>query len=178
VDTEGKYKNYTEYTEFVQELMETVGLERKELELPKGQALLWAANLFHGGSPILERSSTRYSQVTHYFFEKCAYYTPLRSSMAEQIYWRNELRDIRTGEVVQHYYLGQPFNPPRANALLAEQLDEREREIAALTEQLASITGSRSWRLAQGVRKAHALVGPHVSRLKRVLGQGMRTARD
>jgi Phytanoyl-CoA dioxygenase (PhyH) len=142
----GDYRKYGAYVEFVRELMETAGLERKELKLAKGQALLWAANLFHGGNPILDPKSTRYSQVTHYYFEKCAYYTPMRSSMAGQIYWRRKgLQDIRTGEAIRHYYLGNPFAPP-------------------------SYSGSRSWRLVQGVRKARAVVAPHGRRLKRVLG--------
>jgi hypothetical protein len=152
VNMEGDDRNYSVYTEFVRELMETAGLERRVLSLAKGQALLWAANLFHGGSAILDRNSTRYSQVTHYYFEKCAYYTPMYSSMAGQVYWRRGLQDIRTGEVVQHYYLGNPFYPPLYSR-------------------------GRPWRLVQGVRKARAVMTPHASRLKRVMGLGMRKIR-
>jgi hypothetical protein len=43
----------------------------------KGQALIWAANLLHGGAPQKNRALTRQSQVTHYFFEGCSYFTPL-----------------------------------------------------------------------------------------------------
>ena len=43
----------------------------------KGQALIWDANLLHGGAPQTDRSLTRHSQVTHYFFEGCSYFTPL-----------------------------------------------------------------------------------------------------
>lgn len=43
----------------------------------KGQALIWASNLLHGGAPQTNRSLTRHSQVTHYFFEGCTYFTPL-----------------------------------------------------------------------------------------------------
>lgn len=43
----------------------------------KGQALIWDANLLHGGAPQTDRSLTRHSQVTHYFFEDCSYFTPL-----------------------------------------------------------------------------------------------------
>ena len=41
----GDYGNYRVYVEFVRELMETVGLERKELELAKGRYPL-------GGEPL------------------------------------------------------------------------------------------------------------------------------
>lgn len=43
----------------------------------KGQALIWDANLWHGGGPQTDRSLTRHSQVAHYFFEGCSYWTPL-----------------------------------------------------------------------------------------------------
>jgi hypothetical protein len=41
----------------------------------KGYAILD----FPGGEPILNPSKTRWSQVTHYFFDNCAYDTPLAS---------------------------------------------------------------------------------------------------
>jgi hypothetical protein len=56
--------------------------------LPRGTALIWAANLLHGGAPIVDRTKTRHSQVTHYFFAGCRYHTPLLSSAAE-IHWRH-----------------------------------------------------------------------------------------
>ena len=43
----------------------------------KGEALIWDANLWHGGAPQTDRSLTRHSQVTHYFFEGCSYWAPL-----------------------------------------------------------------------------------------------------
>jgi Phytanoyl-CoA dioxygenase (PhyH) len=43
----------------------------------KRQALIWDANLWHGGALQTDRSLTRHSQVTHYFFEGCTYWTPL-----------------------------------------------------------------------------------------------------
>jgi hypothetical protein len=108
----GDYRNYVVYTDFLRDMLEARGLKREEVRVPKGRALLWAANLMHGGSPIIDPNSTRHSQVTHYYFEKCAYYTPMLSRpMIGKIHWRLDLRDIRTGEGVQHYYLGQPFDP-------------------------------------------------------------------
>ena len=50
----------------------------KEQFLPKrGELLIWHANLLHGGEPIQHRSSRRWSQVNHYFFENCLYTTPM-----------------------------------------------------------------------------------------------------
>ena len=42
----------------------------------KGQALIWCANLLHGGSHQKNLTLTRWSQVTHYYFDDCIYYTP------------------------------------------------------------------------------------------------------
>jgi len=52
----------------------------KQEFLPKrGELLIWHANLLHGGKPVQDRSSRRWSQVIHYFFSDCLYTTPLRS---------------------------------------------------------------------------------------------------
>lgn len=51
---------------------------KKSIYLPKkGEVLIWHANLLHGGSKVLDNSKSRWSQVTHYYFEDCEYYTPL-----------------------------------------------------------------------------------------------------
>lgn len=47
--------------------------------LRKGQVAVWAADLAHGGSPILDPASTRRSLVIHFYFEDCLYYTPMHS---------------------------------------------------------------------------------------------------
>jgi hypothetical protein len=73
---------YPLYEDFVQALIAAHGLERREINVKKGQALVWSANLFHGGAPILDRSRSRNSQVTHYYFSGCYYYTPLLSDVA------------------------------------------------------------------------------------------------
>ena len=57
----------------------------------KGQALIWAANLLHGGMPQHNPKLTRWSQVTHYVFEDCIYYTPAYS---EEPLGKLELRNI------------------------------------------------------------------------------------
>ena len=51
--------------------------------IKKGQALVWAANLAHGGSPIAAPESTRRSLVTHYYFKGCTYYTPMTSDVED-----------------------------------------------------------------------------------------------
>ena len=45
--------------------------------MKKGQAIIWSANVLHGGSPIHDKSRSRLSQVTHYYFDNCIYTTPV-----------------------------------------------------------------------------------------------------
>jgi hypothetical protein len=65
------------FTRLYEELPEKMGLPREKFLARKGQALIWAANLVHGGSTHVDWTRSRWSQVTHYFFEGCGYTTPL-----------------------------------------------------------------------------------------------------
>jgi ectoine hydroxylase-related dioxygenase (phytanoyl-CoA dioxygenase family) len=79
--------DYDRYEEHIAELIERERLEPHYATISKGQALIWAANLLHGGSPQKDKSRSRHSQVTHFFFEGCKYYTPLLSG-DDEIHWR------------------------------------------------------------------------------------------
>ena len=93
------------------------GLPKETLSLKRGQALIWASNLLHGGEPIADPSSTRRSQVTHCYFEGCRYYTPLYSDPAlEHYHWR-EVIDITTGQLVPHVYDGKELEAPGSSGL-------------------------------------------------------------
>jgi len=78
--------------------------ERREFCARKGQALIWAANLWHGGSPIRRPGATRHSQVTHYYFENCFYYAPQNSAGSVGRYRLKDVVDIESGERVEHRY--------------------------------------------------------------------------
>ncbi len=88
----------------------------------QGDAVIWAANLLHGGSPHRDTSRTRWSQVTHYFFDDCIYYTPMESDMhAGHLAWR-ELQDIQNQQLRPNRYLGQDL-PARYLAALKHEHD-------------------------------------------------------
>lgn len=70
---------YELYERFMADLIEREGLEAQYATIRKSEALVWSANLLHGGSSQRDQSRTRHSQVTHYFFEGCEYYSPLSS---------------------------------------------------------------------------------------------------
>src|SRR5437764_4461583 len=73
---------YHEYEEFQYRLMDQLGMAPAEFHAEKGDAFLWASNIVHGGRPVLEEGRTRWSQVSHYYFEGGIYYTPVFSDVA------------------------------------------------------------------------------------------------
>jgi ectoine hydroxylase-related dioxygenase (phytanoyl-CoA dioxygenase family) len=79
--------NYGAYEQHIDRLIAEEGLAPRYGTLYKGQALVWAANLLHGGAPQRDRSRSRHSQVTHYFFEGCRYWAPMVSS-GDDVRWR------------------------------------------------------------------------------------------
>jgi len=88
------------YEAMWRELVEANGAKPEYFHAKKGQALIWAANLMHGGMPQLDPDRTRWSQVTHYFFDDCAYYTPMMSDPFYGSIAFRTLTNIVTGEPV------------------------------------------------------------------------------
>lgn len=105
-------QQYEVYNQFVTELLAESGLPKETVSLRRGQALIWASNLFHGGDPIADPNSTRRSQVTHCYFEGCRYYTPLYSDPPLGRYSWRRVTDLTTGEVQPHVYAGKEVRLP------------------------------------------------------------------
>ncbi|AUD05079.1 phytanoyl-CoA dioxygenase family protein [Spirosoma pollinicola] len=98
---------YKQYEERLSEIIEAHGLTKETLNMPKGKAIIWSANLLHGGEKIVTPGSSRHSQVTHYFFENCVYYTPLRSDSAIDKLYVRKITNIETGQPVPNTYFNQ-----------------------------------------------------------------------
>jgi ectoine hydroxylase-related dioxygenase (phytanoyl-CoA dioxygenase family) len=79
---------YQAYERFVAGLISRHGLAPRYATVRKGQALVWASNLLHGGAARADKARSRHSQVTHYFFEGCRYYTPVLSH-GGRVVWRD-----------------------------------------------------------------------------------------
>jgi hypothetical protein len=95
-----QFEAYSEYEKFLEELVEVKGGRSKPFLGKKGEVIIWAANLLHGGSPILNPDSTRWSQAIHYYFEGCKYYySPLFSDKTEG-QWA--LKDINSKDILNH----------------------------------------------------------------------------
>lgn len=86
-------------------LIDASGLKPTIFTPKKGQALIWAANLLHGGASQTDAALTRWSQVTHYYFEGCTYYTPAFSDISLGNLALRRVRDISTGEIAPNIYI-------------------------------------------------------------------------
>jgi ectoine hydroxylase-related dioxygenase (phytanoyl-CoA dioxygenase family) len=97
-----QFDSYREYEEFIGQLVEVNELEVKPLRCKKGQALVWAANLIHGGDVIKDPNSSRYSQVTHYYYPGCeVYYSPMFSEAHKGDYREKDLSQKNIREYKQ-----------------------------------------------------------------------------
>lgn len=94
-------------------LRDTSGVSEERFFARKGQALIWCANLLHGGSPQTDSRRTRWSQVTHYFFEECIYYTPAFSDEAVGQLDMRRLVNIADGEERPNRFLGETLAIPK-----------------------------------------------------------------
>lgn len=100
------YPAYSRFVELWEGLARQEGLQREIFKAKKGQALIWSSNLLHGGSPQLDKSRTRWSQVTHYFFENCIYTTPVANDSYQGKIEFRQITDVRNGNLVPHRISG------------------------------------------------------------------------
>jgi hypothetical protein len=108
--------DYGRYEDTQEELMNALGLERVEFHAKKGDALLWSSNIVHGGGPVKDQARTRWSQVTHYYFEGGIYYTPVYSDFVSGELLLKDITDLVTMRPVEHTYNGAPITiTPLAN---------------------------------------------------------------
>ena len=70
------------FDEYWSEAVAASGVKPNYFHCKKGQALIWTANLLHGGSKQIDSTRTRWSQVTHYYFEDCTYWRPFASNLS------------------------------------------------------------------------------------------------
>jgi len=108
-----------------QALVDANGAQADTFQARKGQALIWCANLLHGGSRQNDLRLTRWSQVTHYYFEDCIYYTPAFSDEAVGRLQLRELVSVGDGQPQPNSYLGEPVAVPKRRASLLRRLTKR-----------------------------------------------------
>ena len=89
-------KCYRVYEKYVKNLIKAKKIQPKQLHLKKGQVILWAANLLHGGIKMKKNKLTRKSQVIHYHFDNSEmYYNPGFSDAKKGLYVERKLDIIK-----------------------------------------------------------------------------------
>ena len=102
---------YKHYEDFLEQLVKSTNLPREKAFLKRGQAIIWSANLLHGGEPINNPELSRHSQVTHYYFDNASYYAPLMSDPFLGQIFSSSVLNLRTMNPIDHYYNGARMTP-------------------------------------------------------------------
>jgi len=112
------------YPEFLQELQNVIKDNDFQPEygiLKKGQALIWSANLLHGGSKQNNPELTRVSQVTHYYQQGARYWRPSESLRGRRYFTPDWVRDMSNEPYVY------PISDPLPMRLLKASMSEKNR---------------------------------------------------
>ena len=80
-----KVGDYPSYENKIDDIIKKSKLAPEYGLIKKGDAIIWHANLIHGGYKRIG-DLTRMSMVIHYFFENTKYWTPLFSTPEKKIY--------------------------------------------------------------------------------------------
>lgn len=94
-------------------MVEAAGIQPETFCAKKGQALIWAANLLHGGCRQNDVTLTRWSQVTHYYFADCVYYTPAFSNSALGQLDMRTIINVENGKTERNIHLGVEVGVPQ-----------------------------------------------------------------
>ena len=95
-----QFEAYAEYENFLKQLVPALGLKKEKWLGKKGQAIIWASNLLHGGAEIVDAAATRHSQAIHYYFEDCKhYYSPMFSDVRNGVYAE---KDLSQKDILNH----------------------------------------------------------------------------
>ncbi len=132
------------YSDYLAAMIERLDLKPAYATIRKGQTFLWASNLLHGGSPQRDKTRTRYSQVTHFFFEDCKYWSPLLST-DDEVHWRhpvwisNDAAQVNEASVARIRDLVLRNVPAGATVLFASRGDE----------EMVRVEGRHGWHFPQ-----------------------------
>ena len=100
--------NYLTYSEkdapqshLLKAIVDQQGVEPELFKAKAGDAVIWAANLYHGGMKINKKGATRYSMVTHYFYEGTQYFSRIHSNVGSRNIKYLDFDNMINGEKVK-----------------------------------------------------------------------------
>lgn len=164
---------YAQYESAIEKFAEGHGLTRQIFTANKGDVLIWAANLIHGGSPVTKLGSTRWSQVTHYLFDDCVHYTPrLSNELQGELFVRSPI-DISTTAPIRSAFKridittetlegSSVVSDGDQSARLADENERLRGNVQRLEQELSAL---RATKLFRYTRRARGLY----SRIRRTL---------
>jgi hypothetical protein len=159
--------SYDEYEAAIEKYVEAHGFAREIFTAKKGDVLIWAANLVHGGSPVVKEGSSRWSQVTHYLFDDCVHYTPrLSNEDIGQLFVRKPI-DVRNSLPIRSAYVeptlgdtsvqisasSESIQGPSDEVLKIQRL---QRRVKRLESELDAMRNTRLFRYTRLPRKIYA----------------------
>ena len=124
--------SYPQYLEELQKLILKHEYQPEYGLLKKGQALVWSANIMHGGSLQTNKELTRHSQVTHYYIDDPKCWRPSMSASHRHYFEPDWVRDV-SGEP---YQFPVPTPEQTALSLLLHPLITLRRVKAAITRRI------------------------------------------
>ena len=147
---------YQEYESRFEPLIFDLGYTKEVFYAQKGDVFIWSANLAHGGSLALDAQSSRWSQVTHYFFDNCVHFTPrLSDELTGELCLREPI-DILSGEPIISLarLVGNPtgleedkINEKIVDHLQVESTPPEVDHLQHLRDELAALRGSRAFKV-------------------------------
>eukprot|EP00966_Prymnesium_polylepis_P145469 3359571-Prymnesium_polylepis.1 len=101
--------DYPEYQDELSAMIARRGLAKRRMLLRRGETILWAASLLHGGEPVADRNRTRLSQASHYFLVPAA-------AKERQAYWIPSISRVSRKEIQAKWHLGSVFRRDQSKA--------------------------------------------------------------
>ncbi len=93
-DLVGDYASYPQYLGELEKLIEEHNFEPDFGLIKKGQAVIWSANVLHGGSKQKNLELTRHSQVTHYYMGAPKCWRPSLSKKKRAYFEPDWVKDV------------------------------------------------------------------------------------
>jgi hypothetical protein len=87
-------KYYPQYLSGLQDAIAEHGFTPEYGIIKKGQAVIWSANIIHGGPTQINMSLTGHSQVTHYYMRGARYWRPGASIRTRNYFEPDWVRDV------------------------------------------------------------------------------------
>jgi len=161
--------SYGVYEDRIDNYVRSHGCHRETFMASKGDVLIWAANLVHGGSPVTGNTDVRWSQVTHYYFDDCLHYTPRLSDEISGDFYVRKPVDICTGLPIRQIEIVATPKSSTDTTHGADSVSQEQRsaeierltsEVERLKRELVAIRNTKTFRYTKQLRRAYRSMRP------------------